>query len=322
MKSKESLSFCFAIFFSLAMSHIAMAQIYMFGSGSNQFSMDFAPIGNPNNPDDMTSEPVAAGGVGYNYIIGRYEVSEDMINKFNASQSLQITQDNRGANKPATNVSWNESARFVNWLNTSLGFQPAYNFTTSGVSDNISLWNPSDAWQLGGQNLFRHKDTHFWLPSLDEWYKAAYYDPSLNIYFDYTTGSNTEPTPVASGTAPGTQIYQQSLNGGPADVTVAGAMGPNGTMALGGNVYEWLESEFDQTNDNPGSERESRGGIWFSSPYHVSSVARVHELPTEENFCIGFRVASLPAVPEPNSLLLLSLTCMGSLLFRGPRSSK
>ena len=57
-------------------------------------------------------------------------VSEDMINKANTLGSLGITLVARGANKPATSVSWNEAARFVNWLNTSRGHPPAYKFNS------------------------------------------------------------------------------------------------------------------------------------------------------------------------------------------------
>ncbi len=118
------------------------------------------------------------------------EDSEALLTKFNASQSLTITKDTRGPNKPATDVSWNEAARFVNWLNTSRGYQAAYNFTTDGVNDNIALWSSAEAWQLGGENRFRHKDAHYWLPSMDEWYKAAYYDPVSGTYFDYPTSDD------------------------------------------------------------------------------------------------------------------------------------
>jgi len=56
-------------------------------------------------------------------------VSEDMITKANAEGSLGITKDTRGVDKPATSVSWNEAARFVNWMNTSSGYSAAYKFT-------------------------------------------------------------------------------------------------------------------------------------------------------------------------------------------------
>ena len=87
----------------------------------------------------------------------------------------------------------NEAARFVNWLNTSQGYQVAYSFTMSGPNDNLTLWSSAQAWQLGGENLFRHKDAHYFLPSEDEWYKAAYYDGNTSTYFDYANGKDTAP---------------------------------------------------------------------------------------------------------------------------------
>ena len=39
---------------------------------------------------------------------------------------------------------------------------------------------------------------------MDEWYKAAYYNPTTSTYFDFPNGSNTAPTAVSSGTADGT----------------------------------------------------------------------------------------------------------------------
>ena len=94
-----------------------------FGSGSNTFSMEFVEIGSPGNLDDTTGSPNPAGKVDYTYQMGKFEVSEDMITKYNANfgtaNSLVITKDTRGIDKPATGVSWNEGARFVNWLNTS-----------------------------------------------------------------------------------------------------------------------------------------------------------------------------------------------------------
>ena len=66
-----------------------------FGSGANTFTMDFATIGNPGNAADTTGAPNPAGAVAYEYGLGKFEVSEDMINKFNNSQSLTITKDMR-----------------------------------------------------------------------------------------------------------------------------------------------------------------------------------------------------------------------------------
>jgi formylglycine-generating enzyme required for sulfatase activity len=175
-----------ASFLTLLFTQQADAAVVTFGSGPDQFNMEFVEIGSPGNADDTTGSPNPAGAVPYVYNMGKFEVSRDMITKANTAGVLGITLDLmsfvRGGVRdamPTTGVSWNEAARFVNWLNTSQGFQAAYKFTTGGVNDNIALWSSAEAWQLGGENLYRHKDAHYWLPSMDEWYKAAYYDPGV-----------------------------------------------------------------------------------------------------------------------------------------------
>jgi len=132
----------------------AHAGFVTFGTSGNQFTMEFVAIGNPGNTADNTGAPNPAGSVGYTYDIGKFEVSRDMINKYNASfgsaNALVITMSDmtsfggNGANKPAVGVSWNEAARFVNWLNTSSGYNAAYKFTTTGANDDIALWNSGD----------------------------------------------------------------------------------------------------------------------------------------------------------------------------------
>jgi formylglycine-generating enzyme required for sulfatase activity len=299
----------------------SIAAVVSFGSGANQFQMEFVTIGDPGNAADFTGSPSPAGAVGYEYGIGKFEVSEDMINKFNASQSLQITKDTRGTAKPATSVSWNEAARFVNWLNTSTGGFAAYNFTTGGVNDDIAVWTSADTLDYEATNPYRSKRATYVLPSYNEWYKAAYYDPTTSTYFDYTTGSNTAPTAVASGTGAGTAVYSQSIPQGPADVDKAGGVSPYGVMGLGGNVSEWEESSDDFTNSSGSSSRGFRGGGWtvFFSSYLSSSSRSYVVIPCDEDFFLGFRVASLsssapPAVPEPSMMVIGTLFGLGGLM--------
>ena len=45
-----------------------------FGSGANQFQIEFVTIGNPGNPADTTGDPNPAGSVPYEYRIGKYEI--------------------------------------------------------------------------------------------------------------------------------------------------------------------------------------------------------------------------------------------------------
>jgi sulfatase modifying factor 1 len=178
-----------------------------FGTGTNTFNIEFVTIGNPGNPADTTGKPNPTGSVAYEYRMGKYEISRDMVTKAGTVGNLQITlfdmtaYGGNGVNRPATGISLNEAARFVNWLNTSMNSPPAYNFAIQPgqagyiANDNIQLWSPSDT-GYNPNNLYRNSLAKYFLPSVDEWYKAAYYDPTNGVYYDYPTGSDTEPTPV------------------------------------------------------------------------------------------------------------------------------
>lgn len=63
----------------------SFAAVVSFGSGANQFNMEFVTIGNAGNAADTTGAPNPAGAVAYEYGIGKFEVSEDMITKYNAN---------------------------------------------------------------------------------------------------------------------------------------------------------------------------------------------------------------------------------------------
>ncbi|MAT71026.1 MAG: hypothetical protein CMJ58_16050 [Planctomycetaceae bacterium] len=254
-------------------SHCAQADT--FGSGAHAFEIELVTIGAPGNAADTTGAPNPAGAVAYAYRIGRYEISERMINAANALGGLGITQINRGPDKPATDVSWYEAAQFVNWLNTSTGHAPAYKFDGAGA---FQLWTPADA-GYDPANLFRNARAKYFLPSMDEWYKAAFYDPQAGVYWDYPNGRDTPPQPVASGTDDNTAVYNQA---GPADVYLAGGPSPFGTVGQVGNVAEWDETEADLVNDDVLGNRGIRGASWLTlttPPRYLLVVSRWHTKP-------------------------------------------
>ncbi len=273
--------------------------IIEFGSGANTFDIAFVNIGNAGNAADTTGY----GAVPYEYRMGIYEISQDNIDKATASGLANVTAGAWMGNQPAANISWYEAAAFVNWLNTSTGKQAAYDLTFSGGSWSMTLWSSTDAWQLGGENLYRHKDAYYFMPSENEWYKAAYYDAAGLDYFFYPTGSDTAPTAVASGTAADTAVYG-SVTNAPAGVEVAGGLSAYGTMGQGGNVFEWNESASNGTNNFVGSARALRGGYWVNPESALSSSSRFDDFPTRESSLLGFRVAS---VPEPSTYALILL---------------
>jgi len=278
------------------------AQADTFGSGVNTFTLDFVNIGNAGNAADTTGY----GAVPYGYRMGVYEISQDVITKATASGMANVTAGAWTGNQPAANISWYEAAAFVNWLNTSTGHQAAYNLTFSG-SWSMTLWSSGDAWQAGGENLYRHKDAFYFLPSENEWYKAAYYNPAGSNYFLYPTASSTAPTAVASGTSAGTAVYNNAA-AVPAIVDSAGGLSPYGTMGQGGNVFEWTESALDGSNSSSSEERAFRGGDLGVSEVFLSSSLRADGDPAFGGNRLGFRVAS---VPEPSTYALLALAAAG-----------
>ena len=289
----------------------ATSLLESFGSGANAFTMDFVTIGNPNNAADTTGSPNPAGSVAYTYNLGKYEVSRDQINKANAAGSLGITLGNmtsyggNGVNRPATGISWYNAAKYVNWLNTSTGGTAAYKFDGGA----FQLWSSTDA-GYNANNKFRNSNAKFWLPSTDEWYKAAY--GNLNgTWNNYATGSDSAPRSVASDAAANTAVYIPQS--GPADITSAGGLSPWGTMGQGGNVFEWMETAYDGSNNTAGETRGRRGGYWASASDSLGASTSYGIGPADGFDSLGFRVAS---VPEPSTGLLVVLGLSGLLLKR------
>jgi formylglycine-generating enzyme required for sulfatase activity len=125
------LRFVYSVGIAILASHYLAAGTMQFGSPGNHFSIDFELIQSPNNTPDNTGSPNPSGSVSYKYQMGTFEVSRFLIIKYNVmyghANDLEITMENmgtlggNGANQPATGISWNEAARFANWLNEITG---------------------------------------------------------------------------------------------------------------------------------------------------------------------------------------------------------
>jgi hypothetical protein len=269
---------------------VRIAQADSFGSDDNAIEIEFVTIGNAGNFADTTGFPNSAGSVDYVFRIGKYEISEDIINKANGFGGLGITHDNRGAGKPATSVSWFEAAQFVNWLNTSSGSPPAYKF---GAEGSFQLWQLGDD-GYDPNNLYRNSLARYFLPGTHEWYKAAYYDPTAGVYYDYPTGSNSQPDGLQDEEDPvfDAVFFDGDHNSEPNDATNVGIPSPYGTRGQGGNIAEWIESAESLDNGQPPIGRHVRGGQWDDT--HVSLRSNIvggGNASTGHSF-VGFRVAS------------------------------
>jgi len=77
-------------------------------------------------------------------------------------------------------------------------------------------------------------------------------------------------------------------------------LSPFGTMGQGGNVWDWLETASDGTNNSATEKRQSRGGLYFSVASQLASTSPAFgQSPTEQSFGTGFRVAS--TAPSSNA---------------------
>ena len=228
------------------------AETIVFGEGDKTFSIEFVDIGSPGNLGDdderLSADLQGVGSVSYEYQIAKFETP---CSELNVALGLGAFSDPvpaavcsgdvvPGLASPLTIL------EFVNWLNVSSGMPPAYRWEVFGILP----W-PEDDPSYNSLNPLRNAGARYFLPTTDEWYKAAFYDPEKGVYYDYATGSDEPPVSVTGGTDSGTAVYclftpGDCAPGGPrntAPVTMAGGLSPYGTMGQLGNGSEWEEEQ-------------------------------------------------------------------------------
>jgi formylglycine-generating enzyme required for sulfatase activity len=248
--------------------------------------MDFVPVGNAGNPADRNRfDRGAFGSVGYLYGIGKNRVTNRQyvcfLNAVAGSDSHGLYNPRMGSDakggilrlgapggftyivkasmgdEPVYYVGWYDALRFCNWLHNGMptGIQGpgttergAYTFT--------------GATTVGARN----GDAKVFLPTEDEWYKAAYCDPTR----EETRGYHLRRTHGHSIPMVG--------NGDPGSKSAYGAAG------MGGKVWEWNEAIIGRLF------RGVRCGSWFSGN-NIQSAGRFYSNPRVELSNIGFRVA-------------------------------
>jgi formylglycine-generating enzyme required for sulfatase activity len=222
----------------------SLASADTFGTGSNQFAIDFVLISGATNPTS------GYGIVHNDYRMGVYEISNDQWNKFKAAcgpvagnPSGAYSQDPEftSANVPTNNVSWVETAQFVNWLNTSTGHQVAYKFTDIQGTSNYTFttWASTDAGYNAG-NPYRNSYAYYFLPTEDEWVKAAYWNGRNLQTYATKAGQTLYQGNGSNGGWNYSNTYPSALNSPWA--TSSGSQELNGTYNMMGNLWEWTES--------------------------------------------------------------------------------
>jgi formylglycine-generating enzyme len=318
------------------------ARADVFNMPNGQKSLEFVTVGNPGNANDTQT---GYGSVSESYLIGKYEVTNaqwrefltakagtsDLYGLYNTGMSgtyggidrtwlvdhYVYTAKGRDANwdnRPVNFVGLWDAARFCNWLHNGAKEDSD---TETGAYVNI-----------GNLATFaRQSGAKYFVPTENEWYKAAYYDPNKSGagvpgYWDYPMMSDDPTVPSNDLIAPdpgnNANFYQNGYTlGAPYYTTLVGdfenSASAYGTFDQGGNFFEWNATVL------YGASFVLRGGSYADGSFHTLADHRINNVPTYESNGLGFRVAS---VPEPGSIALLVTGTIISLLvcvWRHPR---
>jgi formylglycine-generating enzyme len=345
-----------------ALIALMLAGLAVCPAHATPITIDMVTVGNPGNGTDTSGRPDTAGfgRVDYSYQIGTYSVTIGQYTAFlnaadpsganpngiynasmgtdlniagisytsGASAGAKYSVINSGGdsnNRPITYVSWFDAARFANWMTNGQG-------TGSTETGAYTLNNATT-----GPAVAKNPGATFYIPTENEWYKAAYYSPNYGGvgvpgYYAYATQSDSPPgNIIGSGinqanyvSGAGYSVTQSGYDPNQNYLTDAGAFSGSGsfygTFDQSGNVYQW--NDLDGT---AGSSRGLRGGNWNNNnALNLSSSDSLTFAPANEANLDGFRLASPVAVPEPSTWVmgLAGLACGGWQVLRRRRRSE
>jgi formylglycine-generating enzyme required for sulfatase activity len=291
---------------------------------SNAFavSLTLVPIGDPGNPGNVASNPSGLGSVATSFWMSATEttntqyvsflntadpngtnvpgiyninmtsnvfggINYDMMAPVGSKYSVKPGTASNGASyasMPVNFVSWFSAARFVNWLE---------NGQTSNPAD-LEMGTYTLANATSGPIAARNPGATYFLPSIDEWYKAAFFNGST--YTTYQTNSNTAPTSTLVTSTPNAANFGNGSNG-PIDV---GSYTNNSNSAYG--IYDMLGNVTELTDTSvAGQYRAVGGGYAAILSSWDANASPITKLGNFVNVNYGFRVA---AVPEPGTIAL------------------
>jgi formylglycine-generating enzyme required for sulfatase activity len=305
------------------------------GAAEAAITIPMVPVGNAGNAADTTG----FGSVSYAYNIGQTDVTaaqytaflnavaktdtyglynSNMASSFAAAGISQSGSSGsytyattKNGNFPVNYVTWGDAARFANWLTNNQPTGTEGNGTTETGSYTLNGATSNEALLA----VTRNANANYVIPTENEWYKAAYYNPASSSYYLYTTSSNSQPSNVLSATGTNNANYYDEYNGSSTDPTnyltpvgaFADSVSPYGTYDQGGDLFQWNESVYS------GSYRRLRGGSFEGSYEDLQSGNFADNYPADEYANIGFRVSQ---VPEPASMGVLGLGVAGMLVRR------
>jgi hypothetical protein len=205
-------------------------------------------------------------------------------------------------------VSWLDAARYSNWQENGRPTGSQEPSTTETGAFDLTVVDPA-------YHAVLSETATVSLATEDEWYKAAYYDPTAggSDYWLYPTRSDAVPAIAAASpdgrvANPGAEVANFELgpdwNGLDGNVTAAGtaeATSFYGGLDMAGNVEEWLANDVEP---GPGGlQRVVRGGSFADTSEQLAATAGstyrddLLRDPLVERPETGFRMVRF--LPEP-----------------------
>ncbi|HWL51998.1 MAG TPA: SUMF1/EgtB/PvdO family nonheme iron enzyme [Chthoniobacteraceae bacterium] len=301
-------------------------------------AFDMADVGNVSNAADDHPASVrnGRGSVSYEYQIGIYEVTNaqyaEFLNAVAQADPYELYHASMGSsdhggilqngteghytyevkagyeNRPVVLVDLMDAMYFSNWLTNGQG----EGSILTGSYD-VSLSMPMAVARLAPS---APGQVQYFVASENEWYKAAYYDPTLNGgqggYWDYATRSNTAPTPSVPGGGANIGNLNKKVNHSTDVGSYAGSYSYYGLFDLEGNVSEFTDT---LRYDSKGIRWERRGVSNYGNNLTGASNSGADAYDTHASL-IGFRIVAVKAIPEPSSFVLLTAAGVGLLLAR------
>ena len=311
---------------ALVLTWLVVAIILTSAGFADAVTVDWISIGNPENVADDTG----FGSVAESYRISRNEVTVSQYAEFlNAAaqsdahglfapgmQTWQgITRTGSDGSYLYTvtsgreeiamgHVRFSNALRFANWMHNGQG-----NGDTESGAYTIAGTSYSDG------SIVRNPDASIFLPSEDEWYKAAYYNSDTSSYFEYPTSSQSPGTCSAPSAAPNRANCAGVTSFGSGLTVVGsytGSASPYGTFDQGGNAWEWNESWL--VGESGGLRGGGNGsnqitGAWGDMRASYRGGDDGGPVPGGLDIAYGFRLAA--PIPEPTTALLVGLGLIG-----------
>ena len=306
------------------------------------YDFQWANITDLNNPAYPGGPPfnvnAGRGSVSYGYRISKLEITTqqwaDFLNMalrqgvnitsgpalkpafWGASQSgSQFTVTN--ALQPVIGLNWRAGAYYCNWLNN--GKQESWASCQSGAYDASTFGDLPDT--TFTDQTTRSPGAKFWIPSLDEWLKAAHYDPAkggAGGWWSYPYRSDSAPVtgvPGAGSTSAGLDLP----NFGEFKIPLGsytGAVSAYGLWDLSGGSSEWNEETRGSINGRP-SARRADGS--FAGDTGGTLLDHIQNMTSDNPYAgsfYGFRIAG--QIPAP-SVVTVAFVGSAGFLFRGRR---